>query len=320
MSLPDPTETFRQEARELLEQLEAGLLDLEQNPQDGDLINSTFRALHTIKGSGAMFGFTAVATFVHEFETAFDRVRKGQSVATPALIAIALDAKDQIHKLIETPDADVPGGDAILDALRRTVSTDSFPEAPLSKAEPVAAAPAEPAAKRWRVRFKLPSDALVNGTNPLLLLDEIRAIGPCDILALTDGVPGLGAIDPEATYLGWQVDLTTDDDPHGAIDDVFMFLRDGMELSIEPLHDDLVVLDDGPLPVIVAEPAASVPEKIEKATPAGSAPITSASATADKTAASSSLRVPAERLDELMDRVGELVIAQARLKIGRAHV
>lgn len=306
MSLPDPTETFRQEARELLEQLEAGLLDLEQNPQDGDLINTTFRALHTIKGSGAMFGFTAVASFVHEFETAFDRVRKGQSVATPALIAIALDAKDRIHQLIETPDADLPGGDAILDALRRTVSTDSFPEAPLRKAEPVTQLPVELATRRWRVRFRLPADSLVNGTNPLLLLDEIRAIGPCDILALTDTVPGLGAIDPEAIYLGWQIDLTADD-PHAAIDDVFLFLRDGMELSVEPLSDEhLFILDDGPEEIVVIETAAPAPDRAEKATPAATG-----TAAADK--AGSSLRVPAERLDELMDRVGELVIAQARL-------
>ena len=94
MSLPDPTETFRQEARELLERLELGLLDLEKTPENGDLINSTFRALHTIKGSGAMFGFTEVASFVHEFETAFDRVRKGHSPVTSELIAVALDAKD----------------------------------------------------------------------------------------------------------------------------------------------------------------------------------------------------------------------------------
>ena len=109
MSFPDPTETFRQEARELLEQLELGLLDLEQNPANDDLVNSTFRALHTIKGSGAMFGFTAVAAFVHEFETAFDQVRKGHTPATSELIAVALDAKDHIHKLIEQPDAPQAG-------------------------------------------------------------------------------------------------------------------------------------------------------------------------------------------------------------------
>lgn len=67
MSFSDPTETFRQEARELLEQLELCLLDLAHSPGNEGLVNSAFRALHTIKGSGAMFGFTAVADFVHEF-------------------------------------------------------------------------------------------------------------------------------------------------------------------------------------------------------------------------------------------------------------
>ncbi|MFY8032491.1 MAG: Hpt domain-containing protein, partial [Devosia sp.] len=96
----DPTDTFKQEATELLEQLELSLLDLEQTPDNADLVNSAFRALHTIKGSGAMFGFSEVAGFVHEFETAFDKVRKGLRPATPELIAVALDAKDHVHKLI----------------------------------------------------------------------------------------------------------------------------------------------------------------------------------------------------------------------------
>lgn len=321
MSFPDPTETFRQEARELLEQLELGLLDLEQNPANDDLINSTFRALHTIKGSGAMFGFTAVAAFVHEFETAFDQVRKGQTPATPALIAVALDAKDHIHKLIEQPDAPPAGGDAILEALRVVIA--DADDAPAAAAEPVI--PDEPApataavgegARRWRIRFRLPGDSLVYGTNPLLLLDEIRAIGPCTIVALTDTIPPLDLIDPEVPYIGWQVDLVAED-PREAIDDVFLFLRDGMELSVEPLAED----DAEPM----SETLAAVPEPI--AAPLEAAPVPAArkptkAAKAPKdtdkdvpvaAAAASSMRVDAERLDELMDRVGELVIAQARL-------
>jgi two-component system chemotaxis sensor kinase CheA len=310
MSLPDPTETFRQEARELLEQLEVGLLDLEHEPSNSDLINSTFRALHTIKGSGAMFGFTDVASFVHEFETAFDRVRKGLSPATPDLIAIALDAKDHVHKLIEEPDTAVAGGEPILDRLRALVSTDRFPEAPLPRETAPAAAAAVPAAaKRWRLRFYLPADALVYGTNPLLLLDELRAIGPTEITALTDRIPALGAFDPEACHLGWQVDLTADD-PAAAIDDVFLFLRDGMELTLAPLAG---AADPAPLPEPVVAPAEPVPAPAEPV--AAKAPAAKTDAKADPAGekASSSLRVPAERLDELMDRVGELVIAQARL-------
>jgi len=303
MSRPDPTETFRQEARELLERLEAGLLDLEKTPENGDLINSAFRALHTIKGSGAMFGFTEVASFVHEFETAFDRVRKGHSPVTSELIAVALDAKDHVHQLIENPEGTTPGGDAILDKLRTIVSTDRFPEAPLPKEQPAPAAASSAGPKRWRVRFKLPADSLVYGTNPLLLLDEIAAIGPCEITALTDTVPVLSELDPDVPHMGWQVDLTADD-PRSAIDDVFLFLRDGMELSVEELAEEIAP---------IAEAAEVKPAEAETAAKAAPETKSTPAAASTEKAAGASLRVAAERLDELMDRVGELVIAQARL-------
>lgn len=334
MNISDPTETFRQEARELLDQLEAGLLDLEQDPSNDDLINSTFRALHTIKGSGAMFGFTAVAEFVHEFETAFDRVRKGQSKANTALIGVALDAKDHIHLLIENPDAPVDGGTEILVQLRAIVDGAAVGGHEDAASEPVAAVapapaafvaePAKPAdsgAKRWRLTFYLPSDALIYGTNPELLLKELAGIGPTVVLALTDRIPDLDIIDPEVSYLGWQVDIEVADDPTAAIDDVFLFLRDNMELTLAPLGGEAAApVIDAPAPVEVAAApsddampeAPFVPEAVvAKAAPAKKAKAAE-KAEAEKPAATS-LRVPAERLDELMDRVGELVIAQARL-------
>ena len=308
MTSMDPTETFRQEAGELLDQLEQSLLDLEQKPSDSDLVNSAFRALHTIKGSGAMFGFAEVAGFVHEFETAFDKVRKGQREATPELIAVALDAKDHVHALIADPKT--PGGDAILVALRRIVNDDgaAAPPSATPSGAPVAVA-AGP--QTWRIRFKLPADALANGTSVAPLLDEIRAIGPTSIRVLTDDVPPLELIDPEVSYLGWEVELQSETDPTSAIDDVFLFVRDGMELSIENLATAEpamtgadIVLDEPPTDVLAGEIVAS-PSAAKVGKPAA--------ATTEKPAAGSSLRVAAERLDELMDRVGELVIAQARL-------
>jgi two-component system, chemotaxis family, sensor kinase CheA len=111
----DPSETFRQEAQELLELLEHTLLDLERSPSDSDLIDSAFRALHTIKGSGSMFGFDAVATFTHHVETAFDLVRKGKVSPSRELIAVTLAAKDHMRTLIERPEAADPSvGQAIL--------------------------------------------------------------------------------------------------------------------------------------------------------------------------------------------------------------
>jgi len=311
----DPTDTFRQEARELLEQLEQGLLDLEQHPGDGDLVNSVFRALHTIKGSGAMFGFTDVAAFVHEFETAFDKVRKGLSPITPELVAVALDAKDHVHHLIETPDATTDAGGAILSALRGIVEPDRFPAAPMAQSTVIAANVAPQPTGRWRIRFKLPEDALVHGTNPLLLLGEIADLGPCEVTALVDSVPTLDVLDPEACHLGWQVDLTHSD-PTAALDDVFLFLKDGMELSIEPLAAAAAPEPvSSPVLDILAEdePLLEAAEPVAEAAPvrAQREPKEPKAETAER--ASTSLRVPAERLDELMDRVGELVIAQARL-------
>ena len=320
MNLSDPTETFRQEARELLDQLEAGLLDLEQDPSNADLINSTFRALHTIKGSGAMFGFTAVAEFVHEFETAFDQVRKGQTRANAALIGVALDAKDHIHLLIETPDAEIGGGETILASLRAVIAGDvprpaaatPKPAAPAPATRP--AAPKPGAASTWRLEFYLPADSLAFGTNPILLLDELAEIGPTRVTALTGRIPDLADLDPEVPHIGWRVDIEAED-PTAAIDDVFLFLRDNMELSLVRLEPEAAA---SPPPAEAPEaPPASASADPAQAVSAAPSPPTRAKPpaggdTADR-AAASSLRVPAERLDELMDRVGELVIAQARL-------
>ncbi len=298
----DPVETFRQEAQELLEQLEAALLDLERSPGDGGLIDQAFRALHTIKGSGAMFGFDAVAAFTHHVETAFDQVRSGAVASSRALIAVALAAKDHMRALIEQPAAaSGEQGAQILAELQRIVAARASGPAPVAAA---AAAPAPTSAPvGWRIRFWLPKDAMAMGTNPLLLLDELRGLGPCQVTVLTDRVPALDDLNPIDCHLGWEVELAAQC-PRSTIDDVFLFLLDDMELSVEPL-------DGEPAPAVVPVAPAALPAM--EAAPAGdAAPVADTARRDGKTAGS--VRVPAERLDELMDRVGELVIVQSRLR------
>ena len=198
MSGIDPTTTFRQEAQELLEVLEQALLDLEHAPGDTDLIDSAFRALHTIKGSGAMFGFDAVAAFTHHVETAFDLVRKGKVTASRELIAVALTAKDRMRVLIERPEtADAEAGDAILAALKHIVDG--------SAALPTV----QPGLTTWRIDFRLPQNAMAMGTNPLLLLDELRGLGTATVTALTDAIPPLSELVPTNCHIGWSVVLST---------------------------------------------------------------------------------------------------------------
>src|ERR1700754_4339390 len=143
----DPIAAFRVEAGELLEQIEQGLLDLGHRLDDRDLVDAVFRGLHTLKGSGAMFGFDALATFTHHCETAFDRVRKGLAPATQELVAVILSAQDHMRALIETDGTGLEAtGDAIL--VRLQAAIDGASGAP--------AAAAEPAKQGWRLFFRLP--------------------------------------------------------------------------------------------------------------------------------------------------------------------
>jgi two-component system chemotaxis sensor kinase CheA len=315
MSSADPVEIFRVEAQELLEQIEQGLLDLSHAPGDKELVAAVFRALHTLKGSGAMFGFDALAGFTHHCETAFDRVRKGEVKATPDLVAAVLNAMDHMRALAEGRPCDATVGDALLVELERVVAAaGGAPTTASAAAAPEAPSPAkadcDPSLKTWRIVFTLAEDVLVNGTRPLPMLDELRDLGPCQIRALTDAIPPLEDLTPTHCHLGWEVVLTTDE-PRAAIEDVFMFVIDDMTLDISEIQP----------------PAASAPEATEAPTVAAASSTPELTASAAKpdsdvaagpdpkaARADASVRVPAQRLDELMDRVGELVIAQSRLK------
>lgn len=299
MSNADPSEVFRVESQELLEQIEQGLLDLEGNPEDSELIARVFRALHTLKGSGAMFGYEALAAFVHHCETAFERVRKGQAAATPKLIGAVLAALDHMRALAERPDAQSEGGEALLTGLRQAMELES-----------VATSSTSPAATTWKIRFSLPEDCLINGTRPLALLDELRGLGEAKVVAITDHLPALPDLAPAECHLAWEVTLKTEQ-TRSAIEDVFIFVIDDMTLEIEEIEEtsapqvvkQAIVEQESSNVTVLAEHQAergelSSPEKFEPRV----------------TAANETVRVPASRLDELLDRVGELMIAQSRLK------
>ncbi|GGH23880.1 chemotaxis protein CheA [Alsobacter metallidurans] len=301
----DPVATFRQEAADLLEELEQTLLDLNANPAARDLIDAAFRAMHTIKGSGAMFGFTDVATFTHDFETAFDLLRKSGAQPSPRLIEVALAGTDHIRALIEdSAGTDPVFGDAILSDLRELLgqAAPDLHDAASATREPVSARPAV----RYGLTLRFAPDVTVNGTNPLLLLDELRGLGDCVVEPLLDRLPPLGELDVAECHVGWRVDLTTDK-PRSAIEDVFMFVLDDMELDIAEQSDASPLAPNiAPAPARAATPA----ERADAAEPVVAAVPEVASRADDR---GSTVRVQAERLDRLMDRVGELVIAQARL-------
>ena len=300
MNILDPIQVFRTEAAELFEQIESGLLDLLHDLSNQGQIDAVFRGLHTLKGSGAMFGFEALAAFTHHCETAFDRVRKGEVPASSELIAAVLEAQDHMRRLVDNPATAFPEtGDRLLAKLQAAVGSDGA--AVPHKGQTVAATKAdEPSTATWQINFSLPANSMANGTNPLGLLDELAELGDCAITVNTSAIPSLDIIDPTNLYLSWAITLTTDQ-PRSAIDDVFIFVMDDMEIDVKKISSE-------PAPATeIVQPLAPV-EEAAKANAAAQA-----NTDGKQNRSAENVRVPAERLDELMDRVGELVIAQSRL-------
>jgi len=294
-------QAFQEEAREILVELEAALLELNENPEDSELVGRAFRALHTIKGSGAMFGFDDLAAFTHNLENAFDGVRNGRLRVTPELINLSLSAFDQIRAMLEeSAGAGSSAAGEILSKLQELTGKKESVPAPSAPGALQSSRPPSGGAKRdWEIRFSPGADLLCNGTNPLLLLRELKQLGSAKITANMGGVPPLRELDPERCYLSWDIELSTSV-PREAIHDVFIFVEDTCELSIEP----------------VAAPASNVPAASSGVTappaPPGKYPPYGRRAY-DSPDNASSIRVPANKLDRFVNLVGELVTVQARL-------
>ena len=320
--MDDMTAIFREEVRDLLESLERGLLDLKSRPEDMGLVNQVFRDLHTVKGSGAMFGFTELSAFIHEFETVFDKVRSGHLAVGPDLLRLALAAKDEIPGLVEG-EADPEGRRvAILSGLHGLLGGAPVAEAVVEMA-PEAAEPVTGEAA-LRLTFRLTGAALALGARPDLVLDELRGLGAVEIAADLADVPPLDRLDVEACAFGWTMVLPATVTA-AQVEEVFLFVD--AEWSLEPVAAAApVVVDAGP-DVAVAAQGEAVEKTAAKATAKAAAPAAKAEGVAPRAEtraepkaagnaasdAGATIRVPAERLDALMDSVGELVIAEARL-------
>ena len=339
-------QAFKEEAYELLAELETSLLELEERPDDADLIGRVFRAMHTIKGSGAMFGFDDIARFTHEVETVFDLVRNGKLQVTKVLVNLTLAARDQITSMLDNADGGGvdPGESAGIIAGLRALTASEAPDAPVASAAPAAAEPAQGRGEAgrfvtYRIRFAPAKDIFTTGSNPLNLLAELRELGACSVVAQTGGFPELAELDPEACYVYWDVILTTDQGVN-AIRDVFIFVEDDCELKIDAIadHDRYheqadykklgeILLERGDISlaemqdVLSQQPrfgALAVASGIVSEAKVHSAlveqqHVKEVRQEKNNAEAASSIRVPAERLDVLVNLVGELVTVQARL-------
>lgn len=192
--------------------------------------------------------------------------------------------------------------------------------------------------RMYRIRFRPGRDLLRDGTNPILLLRELAELGRCEVIADTGAIPALDELDAESCYVGWELVLTTDRGSD-AIRDVFIFIEDRCELRIEAIVSGE---DDGAAPkklgqilvergdvtegqlrealasqkrigTIIEERGFATPAAVRAAAIEQKATLQTRAERQGPVDAGS-IRVPADRLDALVDLVGELVIAQARLE------
>jgi len=337
-------ETFKHEAYELLGELEYSLLELEEKPDDAELIGRVFRAMHTIKGSGAMFGFEDIASFTHQIETVYDLIRNGELEVTSELIDLTLGAKDVIREMLN-----VEGSDSAANIEKREEIVLLFnkflPRAQGIETVVPAAIKTDDVTKdvnspkvTYRIRFKPPQDIFMRGIDPVNLIVDLGALGDCKVIVQTDDIPSLKVCNPEYCYTYWDILLTTDRGIN-SIKDVFIFIEDDSEIRIECIYDESVSdIEWGHKKIgeILIERGDITPEELAKVLAQkkllGEMLIESGIVQPDKLesalceqkiirelqdkkkgAEGAAIKVAPEKLDVLVNLVGELVTVQALL-------
>ena len=342
---------FFQECEEQLAELESGLLTMEGGDTDSETINAVFRAVHSIKGGAGAFSLETLIRFAHVFETALDEMRSGRLAPSPETLKIMLRAADVLADLVRAARngeaADEIQSQALAEELRG-LSPDAAHEEDAGEEDwgdfafqPVAMAVDQDEPRvggGWRVRFKPRSDLYAKANETALLIRELGRLGPVEVELDDTGLPGLPELDPEASYLAWTITLTADVD-EDAVREVFEFVDGDCELDIAlidagepaqlqtqagsgepaPEFDIAALLAKAQAAAVEAEPA-PVAEPIAERPAAQATPVAPTAAAsapavgpASAAAAGATIRVDLERVDRLIDLVGELVINQAML-------
>ncbi len=318
MNIEQALQTFLDESRELLGDMERILLELESEPGDPELRNALFRCVHTVKGSAGMFGLDHVVSFTHVVENVLDRLRAEEIQLSRELAHLLLRARDHIALLVEISDA-VDAAELGVEGDRLLAELGSYQSTPALKTT-TSGAEMEPQSGRvssgsenWFLSIRVHEDALRHGMDPLSFIRYLSNLGELvRVSVLPQGLPPLKDADPEVCFLGFEIELRTEAG-QTAIEDVFEFARELYTLHIvsrgtgdtgSSLADvsDQIGADDAEAIASAAAVAESDPDR--------------RTGTRDRRAKSAQhLRVQAEKLDSLINLVGELVIASASVAL-----
>lgn len=324
---------YLEEAEDLFGKIEESLLLLEKSPDDSSLIAEVFRSMHTLKGSSSMYGSTKVADFVHNLETIYDRVRSHETELTLSIIEATFKSLDHLKKIVQAPDIPDPIDAKYHEKLTAEILgllDEHEAQGAVSKKEE------DHKKSTYFVSFKPSKDIFSDGTNPLLLVDELKDLGSSRVYTTFDKGLSSKGFDPKKCYTSWDVILVTEEDEN-PIMDVFIFVEENSKISIDKLSEgDLLAIPEFTSQLPSNELNAKAPNLKQLKKIADSIPPealerhevmevdheASKDDSTDKIQRSpnaeesiTSIRVSADKLDELMNQVSELVTTQASLSL-----
>ncbi|MDH5517300.1 MAG: chemotaxis protein CheA [Gammaproteobacteria bacterium] len=298
-------QVFFEESFEGLDVMETGLLNLDNGEADDEEINTIFRAAHSIKGGSGTFGFQAIADFTHIMETLLDEVRDGIRELNHSAINVLLKSVDCLRMMMTAASdgSDVNDDEVKInfDALQTILGAENT-SAPVA-AKTVAVA-ADNAAKAWKISFSPHKNFMQFGNDPIRVIRELSTLGSLSGQVDTSKVPDFSDLNPEDMFLSWDLQLKGDASK-AAIDDVFAWVEDESDISVSELKSAEASVSQP-----VAAPVTQAAQPIEKKTTT-----TAAAEKKEKAAVSSSIRVGIDKIDDLINMVGELVITQSMLSM-----
>lgn len=301
-------QVFFEESFEGLDVMESGLMALDLGSANNEDINTIFRAAHSIKGGSGTFGFKNISDFTHVMETLLDEMRDGRRHVTREAVDVLLHSVDVLRMLLNSArDKTDPDQHVIREQL---VELEALLGGSASHTGPAATDSAAPVAQGsgWHITFVPHPNMMQTGNDPLRIVRELAAMGEASVTTFTDKLPQLDEINPENSYLGWEIELKGDI-TEDQLKEVFLWVEDECDLTIKPLAGAANV---------VAKPAVVVEDASPQEKPAAPEKANfdkSPTKTVAADPAASSIRVDIGKIDALINMVGELVITQSMLSL-----
>ena len=339
---------FFEEASEGLDVMETLLMTLDEQPEDADALDTIFRAAHSIKGGAGSFGFDEITRFTHSVETLLDEMRAGTCPVTRKAIEALLSAVDHLRGQVGAAQGGSPVDEAVGNAILKTVddilkanaSSSNASEGEDSsnekkEAQQSSSSVSEPKGSEWTILFRPYPELMEGGSDPLLLIRQLASFGELTSEIILGELPIFLGFEPKLLYLSWQIKLVSDTIDENSIRQVFEWVEDCCELDIrqaedvtqsvktsEAAQDSTTTLskaeDKSPQSEAKSPQSEAKSPQSEDLAPqkAANAPNNSkntGSQPAKSSAGSTSLRVSIDKIDDLIDLVGELVITKSML-------